>query len=173
MTGTDKREVQSLPATGGVVARLERYIETRRLDARILRLPAPMPTVAAAAEQMQVPPAAIAKTLVFTDDDGTLVVAVAPGDRRVLPDLLAASVGTDVLRMAPRDAVLRMGYSPGAVAPVSFLHAVKVVVDDSLVARERVLAGGGEHDLLLDIAVSDIVACNRAVIAAITRGTSA
>ncbi|MFM0167798.1 aminoacyl-tRNA deacylase [Paraburkholderia sediminicola] len=128
-----------------------------------------MPSVAAAARQMQVAPASIAKTLVFTDGDA-IVVAVAPGDRRVLPQRLAASVGMDALHMARRDDVLcRTGYLAGAVAPVAFLHAVHVVVDRALLAHQRVLAGAGEYDLLLDIAVNDIVACNRAVIAPITQ----
>lgn len=53
--------------------------------------------------------------------------------------------------------------------PIAFLHAAHELLDQAPLAHQRVLAGAGEYDLLLDIAVSDIVACNRAVIAPITQ----
>lgn len=150
-------------------ARIAQFISEHALDAKVLRLPQAMPTVPAAAASMGVPISSIAKTLVFAAGED-FVVVVAPGDRRVDRKRLAACTGRAKLAMATAEQVLRCtGYEPGGVAPIGLALPVPVVVDAALSATPRVLAGGGEHELLLDIAVADIVRCNQAAVADVTQ----
>ena len=136
------------------------------LDWRILRPGVPMPTVASAAEAIGVAPGEIAKTVVFTDPDGGVVVAVASGPARIDPGLLAAAVGRARLRLADQATVLAAtGYEAGGVAPVGHRGEHPIVVDRTLATMTTVYAGGGEHDLLLAVDVASLIAVTGAVVA--------
>jgi prolyl-tRNA editing enzyme YbaK/EbsC (Cys-tRNA(Pro) deacylase) len=70
-------------------------------------------------------------------------------------------LGTGSLRFAtPAEVLEQTGYPAGGVAPLGFARPTDVVVDDTL--RGSVIGGGGREDLLIRVAIDDIVRVNGA-----------
>jgi prolyl-tRNA editing enzyme YbaK/EbsC (Cys-tRNA(Pro) deacylase) len=116
-------------------------------------------------------PGAIVKTMVLTDG-ARVVAAIVPGDRRLDRKKVARAVGSGTLRFASAAEVAEhTGYPPGGVAPLAFAGPVTVVVDESLMAApgREVVAGGGRPELLVRVAVAELIRHNQAVVAAIAR----
>lgn len=151
--------------------RLAAFIARDRIAVEVLTTGEAAHTAEAAARILDLPVAAIVKTMVLTD--GTrCVAAIVPGDRRLDRRKVASAAGSAALRFATaEEVVVWTGYPPGGVAPFAFSGDVQVVIDDSL-ARDperEVVAGGGRPELLLRVAVGDLIRHAGAVVAPIIR----
>ena len=161
----DVRLREAAPMTSGLPERLALCIADADIDATIVGQGAAAATAETAARILGVPLSAIVKTMVLTD--GThFVAAILPGDRRLDRKRVAAALDIKSLRFASSAEVLEQtGYPAGGVAPLGFGRPTTVVVDDSL--SGWAIGGGGREDLLIRIAVDDIVRVNSARRAAI------
>jgi len=145
--------------------RLARCIADERIEVAIVGHGAAAATAEIAARILGVPLAAIVKTMVLTDGK-RFVAAILPGDRRLDRKRVAAAIDIKSLRFASAAEVLEQtGYPAGGVAPLGFARPTTVVVDDSL--SGWAIGGGGREDLLIRVAVDDIVRVNGARRAAI------
>lgn len=152
-------------ASGAVIVERLRALGHR---ARLIAPGLPMPTVRAAAAAIGVDPLQIVKSVLFVASDGTGVLAVVAGERRIDAQALQTAAGSARLRLADAPTVLRMtGYPAGGVAPVFFVAPLRVVVDDDVLALHTVYAGGGTHDTLIELDPRSIVAVNGATSARI------
>ena len=161
----DVRLREAAPMTSGLPERLALCIADAGIDATIVGQGAAAATAETAARILGVPLSAIVKTMVLTD--GThFVAAILPGDRRLDRKRVAAALDIKSLRFASSAEVLEQtGYPAGGVAPLGFGRPTTVVVDDTL--SGWAIGGGGREDLLIRIAVDDIVRVNSARRAAI------
>ena len=128
----------------------------------------PMPTVLSAAAAIGVPADQILKTLLFADDRGEHIVAIANGTRRVSRGLLAAASGLVKPRAASPELVSEItGYVAGGVAPLGLPAGLSVIVDTHVAELENAYGGGGREHLLLRVRPADIIRLNRALVARI------
>jgi Cys-tRNA(Pro) deacylase len=148
---------------------LRAFLKEHGIDASFVAPGLPMPTVPLAAQAIGVPADHILKTLVFVEDSGACVVAIANGTHRIDRKLLANSAAMRKPRPAsPSDVMALTGYPAGGVAPVGLPASVPVIVDAATAALDIAYGGGGDEHLLLRIRVSDVIRCNNAVVADIT-----
>jgi len=150
--------------------RLAAFIAREDIGVEVLTTGEAAHTAEAAARILDLPVSAIVKTMVLTDGICT-VAAIVPGDRRLDRRKVAAAVGAATLRFANADEVVACtGYPPGGVAPFAFCSEVRVVIDESLAsdADRAVVAGGGRPELLLRVAVGDLIRHTGASVAPIT-----
>jgi Cys-tRNA(Pro)/Cys-tRNA(Cys) deacylase len=151
-------------------ARLARFIALHGIDAHVVASGNAAPTAEAAARLLDVPLASIVKTMLLTDG-ARFVAAILPGNRRLDRSRAAAALGTGALRFAsPADVLEQTGFPAGGVAPLGFAHELAVVVDSSLphgAVDGNVIAGGGREDLLMRVAVADLIRHNDARVASI------
>jgi Cys-tRNA(Pro) deacylase len=139
------------------------FLEMHSVDYELLTPGVPMPTVVAAAAAIGVSAELILKTLLFAGEDGSFVVAIANGTRRVSPRLLSAASGLARPRPARPETVFDVtGYPAGGVAPLGLPDDVPVIVDQNVVALPVAYGGGGQHDLLLRLQPAEIIRLNRA-----------
>jgi Cys-tRNA(Pro)/Cys-tRNA(Cys) deacylase len=139
------------------------FLEKHSVDFELLAPGASMPTVIAAAAALAVSPELILKTLLFAGDEGSFVVAIANGTRRVNPELLSAASGIARPRPARPDVVFDItGYPAGGVAPLGLPNGLPVIVDANVVDLPVAYGGGGQDDLLLRLRPADIVRLNSA-----------
>lgn len=141
------------------------------LDARVVSPGTPMPTVPLAASAVGASVEQIVKTLVFTTAPGKPVIAIANGTRRVDRQLLAVAAGEESLKLASPSFVQdTTGFPAGGVSPVGIrTSGVPVVVDPAVLEQERVFAGAGTEDDLLEMSTADLVRVTGAIIRSITR----
>lgn len=100
-------------------------------------------TAAAAAEQLQVSPAQIANSLVFTADDEPVLVLASGGHRVDVQKLAALLHATSVRRASPEIVRAATGFAIGGVAPVGHPAPLRTVVDSALARYDVVWAAAG------------------------------
>lgn len=105
-----------------------------------------------AAQAVGVEVAQIAKTLVFLAD-GSPVLVVACGDRKIDTKKLGRELGAKKVRFADADSVLRMtGFAPGGVCPFGLDESIALFLDKSLYEYEVVYAAAGTANSALPVA---------------------
>jgi Cys-tRNA(Pro) deacylase len=152
-------------------ARLREYVQAHQVDATLIHLPLPMPTVALAAVALGVDPGQIVKSIVFEGKKRSevVVLAIAPGDLRVDARKVAAASGRPALKLARPEVVLRAsGYAVGGVPPIGHDTPLPVVIDRRVLDHAVVYGGGGDEHHMLRLCPADIVRLTAAVIADIT-----
>jgi Cys-tRNA(Pro)/Cys-tRNA(Cys) deacylase len=156
------------PSADRAPSHLLAFLEKHSVDFEFLSPGVPMPTVLAAAAALGVAPELILKTLLFTGQDGSYVIAIANGTRRVDPRLLSAVCGLERPRPAKTEIVLDVtGFPAGGVAPLGLPAGLPVVVDVKVMALPVAYGGGGQDDLLLRLRPAEIVRLNSAAMARI------
>lgn len=139
-------------------ADLEQYCREHHLEAQVVRLEVPTPTVQAAADALGCPPEQIVKTVLFLVDSSPVVAitnGLQPIDRRVIADHY--QVGKKRVRLAQAEEVARYtGYTAGALPPFGHLTALPTLLDQQVLAQAQVYAGGGSENALLRLAPAAI-----------------
>lgn len=144
---------------------LEAYLQSHGVEARILSLDDPTPTVTSAAAALGVEPEQIVKSLLFFINE-TPILAIANGlrdiDRRALAGYF--NVGRKRVKLAGAQDVLNVsGYPVGAVPPVGWKISVQAFIDPGVLRHALVYAGGGDLHALVELSPGDILRLSRAI----------
>ncbi|MBO8194138.1 YbaK/EbsC family protein [Streptomyces oryzae] len=126
--------------------RVAKQLRELGANGEIREFPVPMPTAAAAAEQLGCDVGAIANSLVFAVDGEPLLV-VASGAHRVDTGLVAALLGVGkrkIRRASPEFVTEATGQVVGGVAPLGHEKPLRTLVDVRLEDYGVVWAGGGD-----------------------------
>jgi prolyl-tRNA editing enzyme YbaK/EbsC (Cys-tRNA(Pro) deacylase) len=119
------------------------------LPVEVQRLSESTRTVKDAARAVGCDESEIAKSIVFVVD-GDPVVCVASGRHRVDPEKLAEAFDCAEVRQAGADEVrAATGFAVGGVPP--FGHDLPVILDEELLAHERVWAAAGDANSLFAV----------------------
>ena len=136
---------------------LQEYIERTGVAAEILNMKGRVHSVAAASEELGLPPDHFIKTLVFIGPEEELILAIVQGTDRASSKRISKALDTDPLRLAtPDEAIELTGYEVGGTPPVSIRNAV-VLIDPNVMAMSEVVGGGGSDRHLLRISPSEIL----------------
>jgi Cys-tRNA(Pro) deacylase len=100
----------------------------------------------------------VCKTLVVKATGNEYYFAILPGDQRVDPRRLAAAVGAKNAEMAgPAEAEKVTGYKVGGISPFAARRKLPVVIEESLLALERIIVNGGRRGVLIEMATEQLV----------------
>jgi Cys-tRNA(Pro) deacylase len=144
---------------------LKDFLKQHEVDAELLQLTVPTPTVEDAAEAVGARPEQVVKSLLFMVDDQP-VVAIACGTARVDRRPIASHFGVGRKRVKLGDAetvLATTGYPIGAMPPFGQKQKLLTLVDHRVLEHEQVFAGGGSIDALMRINPADIVRMTDAV----------
>jgi Cys-tRNA(Pro)/Cys-tRNA(Cys) deacylase len=115
------------------------------------------PAAAEAARELGVEPERMFKTLVALAGEDPVFVLV-PADGELSLKKLAAAAGVKHAAMAPRDlAERRTGYQAGGISPLGSRQALRVFVDESALAHERVCLNAGGRGEIVEVATADLM----------------
>jgi Ala-tRNA(Pro) deacylase len=105
------------------------------------------------ARTAHIPPAQLAKSVVLEDDNGDRVVAIVPGDKRVMLGALSRLLDRHDLRLADERSIAELftDCEAGAVPALGMAWGVETVVDDALESSEVVYIEAGDHERLLKL----------------------
>lgn len=137
---------------------LQRHLTAQQIAAEIMVLESPTPTVAAAAEALNVSVEQIGKTVIFFID-GTPYAVIANGVRRVDSRKLAArfAVNRKKVKLADSNDVIALtGYAPGTVPPLGHRQPMPVLMAPEVRYHEVIYAGGGGITAMLKIRSEDL-----------------
>ena len=86
------------------------------------------------------------------------VVALVPGDLRLDPHKLAATVGGVAARMASLDEVRKAtGYAAGGTPPFGHSIVIETLVDESLRRHDELWAAAGTPTTVFPISCDDLI----------------
>lgn len=121
-----------------------------------------------AAQQLEIAPANLVKTLVVKRSDDTYLFALIPGDRVISWPKLRKIVGVNKLRLPEAElALAATGYERGTITPIGSTHAWPVFAD-SRIAGERIALGSGTHGASVFVNADDVIAGYAATVADIS-----
>jgi len=105
--------------------------------------------------QLGVPEHEVVKTLVMQDERGEPLVVLMHGDRQVSTKNLARQIGAKAVEpCTPEVAQRHSGYLVGGTSPFGTRRAMRVFVEDTVLALPRILVNGGRRGYLVGIAPS-------------------
>ena len=142
------------------------FINSHGLDAAILPMKDPTPTVAAAAEALHVEPHQVIKSLVFKVGKEPLMVitsGLARVDRKMLASYLG--VGRNKVKFADSDNALEItGYIVGSMPPFGHRTRLRTVLDAATARQSEIYGGGGDIDAMMRLSVEELVRVTEAEI---------
>jgi Cys-tRNA(Pro)/Cys-tRNA(Cys) deacylase len=111
-----------------------------------------------AAEAVNRPLEAVCKTLIVKADDHSLHIAIVPGDQRFDTRKMAAAIRKKHADLAdPTEAEKLTGYQVGGISPFAQRRKLPVVVEESLLALDRVVVSAGRRGVMIELATADLV----------------
>ena len=97
-----------------------------------------------------------AKSLLFKTKEGTFVLAVMPGNKRVDSKLMKAYLRTKSIRFAtPEEVVDQMGCEIGSCYPFGVVAGLRTLIDLSLGKNEIISFNPGRHDISIKLRYED------------------
>ena len=110
-----------------------------------------------AAEALGIEPARLLKTLMAKAGDQVVCVLV-PSDREVNLKKLAAAAGAKSAAMLGAHEAERItGYHVGGISPLGQKKRVRVFIEQSALAFERIVLNGGRRGLQVELKPADLV----------------
>jgi len=123
-----------------------------------------------AAEKMGADPDQVFKTLVVSNDQKELLVAVVPVSKQLDLKAIAKATKNKKLAMADKGLVEKTtGYVLGGVSPLGQKKRLKTVIDESAQQFETMFASAGKRGLEIELAPLDLAALTQASFAAIAK----
>lgn len=110
-----------------------------------------------AAEAVGKPLEMVCKTLIVAAS-GSYYVAIVPGDQRFGAYLMARAIGEKEADLADGPKAERAtGYHVGGISPFAMRRKLPVVIEESLLALDRIIVNGGRRGVLVEMATDDLV----------------
>jgi Cys-tRNA(Pro) deacylase len=107
----------------------------------------------------------LVKTIVFLNQDSRPLIAVVLGDQNVSRHKLQELSKSKDVRVAPDEIAESMtGYPTGGIPPVGHRRRIPVYIDNRVMARQHVWAGGGCRTKLVKLKTADIARLSNATI---------
>jgi prolyl-tRNA editing enzyme YbaK/EbsC (Cys-tRNA(Pro) deacylase) len=148
----------------GSPADLEAFIQRCGVQAEIVYLDSPTPTVETAAAAVAAPVEAIVKSILFLVEAGgeqpAPLLAVTSGLARVDRRQLALEVGVSRKRIHLANAgevSAASGYEVGAMPPFGHLQPLPTLIDSAIFDQPVVYAGGGSEHALMRLSPAEIL----------------
>lgn len=139
-------------------ARLRAWLAERAVDAEHLVFALSTHSVAEAAAAASAREEEFVKTILMLAGD-ELVAAIVKGEDRASTSRVAKLLGAPTVRLATAEEMLaRTGYPAGGTPPFGF--DARFLVDERVLDREVVYAGGGSDRALVRVAPAEMLRAN-------------
>lgn len=143
---------------------LEDFMQEKHIPGEILYLHMPTPTVEAAAAAVGTNPENIIKSILFTiNQEPVLAITCGPSyiERRAIAFYF--NVGRKKVKLADPDTVIfETGYQIGGMPPFGHLTPLKTLIDQRVLEKDQVYAGGGSDQTLLQVKPQTILSVAQA-----------
>jgi len=142
------------------------FMQENDIPGEILELDEPTPTVETAAAAVGCQPDQIVKSLLFFVRDEP-VLAITSGPAHIERRSIAAhyQVGRKKVKLAdPQTVLAETGFGVGAMPPFGHYSPLPTLIDQRVLEKKQVYAGGGSDQALLHISPQAILAATQGTI---------
>ena len=145
---------------------IKRYLDGHGVDYNLHAVNGPTMTAQDAATRLHVPLETIIKSILFTDEKQTPILAILTGDKRADRKKLASVVGVSKVRIATPEATKELaGFEVGVMPPVAHKNRIMTVIDQKVMSFSKVYGGSGTMEALMEIDPRDIARLTDAKVA--------
>lgn len=135
-----------------------RWLRSQEVEFEVLNYEFSRVGAESAAEAVNRPLEAVCKTLVVEASGRQYWLAIVPGDQRFEARLMASAIGATHVDLANQDAAQRItGYQVGGISPFAMRRKLPVVIEESLLALDRIIVNGGRRGVLVEMDTQDLV----------------
>lgn len=138
------------------IEKVKNYFEQYGLAGKVMEFEVSSATVELAAEALHTQPGRIAKTLSFLIKDGSCILVVMAGDKKVDNSKFKAAFGTKAKMPSPDEVLEKVGHSVGGVCPFAIPDNVKVYLDESLKEHETVFPACGSSNSAIELTCNSL-----------------
>ncbi len=111
-----------------------------------------------AAEAVGRPLEMVCKTLIVKAPGHAYWVAIVPGDQRFDTRRMAAAIGVSHADLSETEEAEKVsGYKIGGISPFSMRRKLPTLIEESLLALERIIVNGGRRGVLIEMDTSELV----------------
>jgi Cys-tRNA(Pro) deacylase len=133
------------------------FLDRAGVGYRIRAVDGPTVTAQDAAARLRVPLETIIKSIVFTDEKGSPVLAILTGDRRVDRKKLSSVIGVPKVRItSPEVTKALTGFEVGVMPPLGHRNKITTIIDQKVMNLSKVYGGSGTAETLMEIDPHDI-----------------
>jgi Cys-tRNA(Pro) deacylase len=148
---------------------IRRYLDGHGVAYRLHVVDGPTMTAEDAATQLHVPLETIIKSILFTDEKQTPILAILTGDKRADRKKLASVVGSVKVRVATPEATKELtGFEVGVLPPLAHRNRITTVIDQKVMSFSKVYGGSGTKEALMEIDPRDLARLTDAKVADIS-----
>jgi len=148
---------------------IRRYLDGHGVNYKLHVVNGPTMTAQDAANQLHVPLDTIIKSILFTDEKQTPILAILTGDKRADRKKLASVVGASKVRIGTPEATRELaGFEVGVMPPVAHKNRIVTVIDQKVMSFNKVYGGSGTAEVLMEIDPHDIARLTDAKVADIS-----
>ena len=138
--------------------RVQDALRAAGLANTVIELPDSARTAAEAAAAVRCAVGQIVKSLLFeAQPSGRAVLVAASGSHRADEQAVAAVVGERIARASPAFVRDHTGFSIGGVPPIGHARPVVTVVDEALLAYDRIWAAAGHPHAVFELTPAELV----------------
>jgi len=131
---------------------IKRYLDGHGIDYRLHVVGGPTLTAQDAATQLHVQLERIIKSILFTDEKRTPILAILSGDKRADRKKLASLVGASKVRIGTPEVTKEFtGFEVGVMPPVAHKNRIMTVIDQKVMSFSKVYGGSGTMEALMEI----------------------
>jgi Cys-tRNA(Pro) deacylase len=136
---------------------IKRYLDGHGVNYRLHLVGGPTMTAQDAASQLHVQLETIIKSILFTDEKQTPILAILIGDKKADRKKLASVVGASKIRIGTPEATKEFtGFEVGVMPPLAHKNRIMTVIDQNAMSFNKVYGGSGMTEALIEIDPRDI-----------------
>ena len=126
---------------------------------RLFKHPGAIHSLEQAAQERGQRPEQVVRSILFRLGEGNFAMVLMAGPAQVSWPALRRYLGQSRLTMASEEEVRTVtGYERGAVSPIGIPAAVRILVDESVLAEEEISIGSGAHGITVILKSQELLA---------------
>lgn len=135
-----------------------KWLRTQNVDFKVLEYTFTEIGADKAASGVGRPLEMVCKTLIVHAAGRSYWVAIVPGDQRFDTRKMANVIGEKHADLAEQVEAERVsGYQVGGISPFAMRRNLPTVIEESLLALDRIVVNGGRRGLLIELTTQDLV----------------
>jgi len=137
---------------------VSKVLESAGISHREFKHPGPIHSLEQAAEERGQRPEQVVRSILFRLGEGEFAMVLMAGPAQVSWPALRRYFGQSRLTMASEAEVRAVtGYEKGAVSPIGIPTALRILVDESVLAVEEISIGSGVRGITIILLVQDLL----------------